>query len=75
MAIEATEGKRTLGLRVATGETDEGKSTYSTRSFSDVSLTATNDQIYSAATKLSNMQANTLSDIYITRRDTLTESV
>jgi len=58
-----------LAIKVATGITDEGKTTFANRTISHVNPELTDDQFYQLGMKFSNLQSRTLGGIIRTSTD------
>lgn len=63
------DSSTTLKIRVATGITDEGKTTFADRTLSNVNPDLTDDQFYNIGTKFSNLQSRTLGAVIRTTTD------
>jgi len=58
-----------LKIRVATGTTDEGKTTFADRTLSNLNPELTDDQFFNIGMKFSNLQSRTLGAIIRTTTD------
>ena len=63
------DSSTTLKFRVATGTTDEGKTTFADRTLSNVNPDLTDDQFYNIGTKFSALQSRTLGAVIRTTTD------
>ena len=63
------DSSTTLKIRVATGISEDGKTTFADRTLSNVNPDLTDDQFYNIGTKFSNLQSLALGAIVRTTTD------
>ncbi|MFQ3546077.1 DUF1659 domain-containing protein [Halobacillus rhizosphaerae] len=63
MAVTADKVNSQLQLVFATGQDEEGKTTFRTKSFNNIKLTSTPDQLYRVASVLEPLQQHLLATV------------